>query len=56
LPNTFEECDKFKKYINYINYINSLIINQFDVGFIDFVSLRKELIIVENPLTMEIED
>ncbi|KYN03211.1 General transcription factor II-I repeat domain-containing protein 2A, partial [Cyphomyrmex costatus] len=42
----------FKKFINLID----LLISQFDTRFTDFESLRKDLILFENPLTVKIED
>jgi len=51
----FEEYGTSCNFKKYIDLINSLI-SQFDTRFTDFESLRKDLILFENRLTVEIED
>src|SRR5580765_5247922 len=51
----FEEHGANCNFKNQINIIESLI-NQFDTRFRDFETLRKDLILFENPLTVQIEE
>lgn len=51
----FEEHGTNCNFKNQINIIESLI-NQFDTRFRDFETLRKDLILFENPLTVQIEE
>ncbi|XP_024880519.1 general transcription factor II-I repeat domain-containing protein 2B-like [Temnothorax curvispinosus] len=50
----FEEYGTVCNFKKYIQLIDSLI-TQFDTRFTDFESLRKDLVLFENPLTAEIE-